>query len=106
LEKNVRWRKNPQTKMLSVIRRRIQCDVPDIARMNMIRSIRKNRQPAQRVHELTEKLVDQSILDAEWSELQALLTNSAEGRRAYIEPALLRADLYLLGKEFRQELRP
>jgi hypothetical protein len=69
----------------------------------MISASRMNRQSLERVHELTGKLVDERIRDAEWWELHALLTNSDEGLTAYIEATLLHANLYCLGNESRQE---
>ncbi len=48
-------------------------------------------------------MVDERILEAEWSELQTLLTNSAEGRRTYVEVMLPQAGLHYLFKEARQE---
>jgi hypothetical protein len=62
-----------------------------------------NRKPVRRVHELTGKLVDERIRDSERSELHSLLTNSDEGRLAYIEAMLLHADLYHLDNEIRPE---
>ena len=61
-----------------------------------------NQQPAQPVYELTGKLIDEHTR-YERPELQALLTSSAEARRAYIEAMLLQADLYHLVNKARQE---
>ena len=69
----------------------------------MIAIGRMKHQPAERVLELTDKMVDERISETEWSELQALLTNSAEGRRAYVEVMLLQSGLHCLFKEARQE---
>lgn len=69
----------------------------------MISMGRMKHQPAKRVLELTDKMVDERIPEAEWSELQALLTNSAEGRRTYVEVMLLQASLHYLFKKSRQE---
>jgi hypothetical protein len=56
-----------------------------------------------RVHELTDKLVDEDIRDGEWSELCSLLTNSDEGRVSYIEAMLLHAGLRIWAKRTREE---
>ncbi len=60
----------------------------------MIAMGRMKHQPVERVLELTDKVVDERIPETEWSELQALLTNSAEGRRTYVEVMLLQSGLY------------
>ena len=57
---------------------------------------RMNHRPAdqaERVREITWALVDEHIEDAEWSELQTLLTDSTEARLTYIEAMQLHTDL-------------
>ncbi|MEX2168026.1 MAG: hypothetical protein WD851_01835 [Pirellulales bacterium] len=49
--------------------------------------------PTERVREITWALVDDHIKDAEWSELQTLLTDSTKARLAYIEAMQLHTDL-------------
>ena len=70
----------------------------------MISSGRMKHKSVERIYELTGQLVDGCIRDSEWSELQTLLINSEEGRRAYADVMLLEASLYHrfnhVGKEF------
>lgn len=49
--------------------------------------------PKERVRELTWALVDERIENAQWSELQKLLTDSVDARGAYIEAIQLHSDL-------------
>ena len=49
--------------------------------------------PVERVRELTWALVDDHIEDADWTELQKLLTDSPESRLAYLEAMQLHTDL-------------
>jgi hypothetical protein len=60
---------------------------------------RANFSPTDRVRELTWAMVDDFITDAEWSELQQHLNNSAEARLAYIEAIQLHSDLLYHFKE-------
>ena len=70
----------------------------------MISSNRMKQKPDEMVYELTGQLVDGRIRDCEWSELQSLLINSEEGRRAYVNAMLLEAGLYSLFNQFEKEL--
>lgn len=67
----------------------------------MIPMGRANFNPADRVRELTWAMVDDHITDAEWSELQQHLANSAESRLAYIEAIQLHTDLLFHFKQDR-----
>lgn len=72
----------------------------------MVLDNRMRHDPAMRAHELAGRLCDGNIRDTEWHELIMLLSNSTEGRRAYIETMLLQAELHYLGNERCQELQP
>ena len=59
----------------------------------MGREYSRSSDPTNRVQELTWAMVDDHLADAEWSELQKLLTDSAESRHAYIDAIQLHTDL-------------
>jgi hypothetical protein len=56
-------------------------------------TVKTNLRFAERAHELTGKLVEERIQDAEWQELDVLLGRCAEAREAYIEEIFLHAYL-------------
>jgi hypothetical protein len=62
----------------------------------------KQRKTAKRVGELAGKLIDDRIRDAEWCELQSLLTRNDDAGRAYGEAVLLHVGLHRLGSERRK----
>jgi hypothetical protein len=65
----------------------------------MGRAFSRPADSTERVRELTWAVVDDHIEDAEWNELQKLLTDSAESRLAYIEAIQLHTDLLFHFKE-------
>jgi hypothetical protein len=61
------------------------------------------RRSNRRIQRLTDMLIDKRLSPNSLRELCNSLKNNDEARRAYFEAILLQAELYYLGRRFRQE---